>query len=145
MAEKIFFHKLQILAYFLCKNCNSPLSLEKSPPLIQQAPSKNWCFVKSPPPPTCSRGYFPLIRKNSIPHIYGHSVYMNVELCFTLENTSDSYLCFQQALLHSLPHVFFLYWSPSLYFCTVFDSISSNIDEVFSSINPSAMYLSLET
>ena len=30
----------------------------------------------------------------------------------------------------------FLYWSPSLSLCTVFDSISSNIDEVLS-INPS--------
>ena len=141
MAEKIFFHKLQILAYFLCKNCNSPLSLEKSPPLIQQAPSKNWCFVKSPPPSHLLKGLFPINTKE----FYGHSVYMNVELCFTLENTSDSYLCLQQALLHSLPYVFFLYWSPSLYFCTVFDSISSNTDEVFSSINPSAMCLSLET
>ena len=31
----------------------------------------------------------------------------------------------------------FLYWSPSLSLCTVFDSISSNLDEVLS-INPSA-------
>ena len=30
----------------------------------------------------------------------------------------------------------FLYWSPSLYLCTVFDSISSDLDEVLS-MNPS--------
>ena len=40
------------------------------------------------------------------------------------------------ALLHSMSHLFLLYWSPSLSLCMVFDSISSNIDEVLS-INPS--------
>ena len=49
----------------------------------------------------------------------------------------DSYLCFQLALLHSMSYFFFLYRSPSSSLCTVFDSISSNIDEVLS-INPSA-------
>ena len=34
-------------------------------------------------------------------------------------------------------YFFFLYWSPSSSLCTVFDSISSNIDEILS-INPSA-------
>ena len=56
---------------------------------------------------------------------------------FALENTSDSCLCFQQALLCLLPYFFFLSWSP-LCFCTVFETISSNTDEVFSSINPYA-------
>ena len=55
----------------------------------------------------------------------------------SLENSADSYLCFQLALLHSVSYFFFLYWSPSSALCTVFDSISSNIDEVLS-INPSA-------
>ena len=41
------------------------------------------------------------------------------------------------ALLHSVSYFFFLYQSPSLSLCLVFDSISSNIDEVIS-INPSA-------
>ena len=41
------------------------------------------------------------------------------------------------ALLHSMSYFFFLYRSPSSALCTVFDSISSNIDEVLS-INPSA-------
>ena len=35
-----------------------------------------------------------------------------------------------------MSYLFLLYWSPSLSLCTVFDSISSNIDEVLS-INPS--------
>ena len=49
---------------------------------------------------------------------------------------SHSFLCFRLALLHSMSYFFFLYRSPSA-LCTVFDSISSNIDEVLS-INPSA-------
>ena len=54
----------------------------------------------------------------------------------SLENSVDSYLCFWLALLRSVPYFFFLSWSTSLCLCTVFDSISSNIDEVLS-INPS--------
>ena len=54
----------------------------------------------------------------------------------SLENYADSYLCFRLALLHSVPYFFFLYQSSSSSLCTVFDSISSNIDEVLS-INPS--------
>ena len=55
----------------------------------------------------------------------------------SLEKSADSYLCFRLALLHSVSYFFFLYQSPSSSLCTVFDSISSNIDEVLS-INPSA-------
>ena len=55
----------------------------------------------------------------------------------SLENYVDSYLCFGLALLHSVSYFFFLYQSPSSLLCTVFDSISSNIDEVLS-INPPA-------
>ena len=62
------------------------------------------------------------------------AVYVKVALHFALDNTSDSYLSFQKALLRSLLY-FFFYLSPSWYFCTVFDTNSSNIDEVFSSIN----------
>ena len=50
------------------------------------------------------------------------------------ENPVDSYLCFRLALLHSMSYLFFLYRSS---LCMVFDSISSNIDEVLS-MNPSA-------
>ena len=56
----------------------------------------------------------------------------------SLENSADSYLCFQLALLYSVSYFFFLYLlSPSSSLCMVFDSISWNIDEVLS-INPSA-------
>ena len=47
------------------------------------------------------------------------------------------FLCFQVALLHSVPSFFFLNQSPFSSLYTVFNSISSNIDEVLS-INPSA-------
>ena len=87
------------------------------------------------------RGYIPLIRKDSITHIHGLAVYVKEGLPFardvSLENSADSYLCFQLALLHLVSSFFFLYRSPSWSLCTVFDSISSKIDEAFS-INPSA-------
>ena len=87
------------------------------------------------------RGYLPLIRKDSSTHMHGLAVYVKKGLPFardlSLENSADSYLCFRPALLHSVSYFFFLYRSPSLALCTVFDSVSSNIDEVFS-INPSA-------
>ena len=69
------------------------------------------------------------------------AVYVKEGLSFardlSLENSADSYLCFRLALLHSVSYFVFLYRSPSSSLCTVFDSISSNIDEVLS-INPSA-------
>ena len=55
----------------------------------------------------------------------------------SLENYADSYLYFRLALLRSVSYFFFLYRSPSSSLCTVFDSISSNIDLVLST-NPSA-------
>ena len=55
----------------------------------------------------------------------------------SVENSADSYLCFQLALLYSVSYFFFLYRSPSSALCMVFDSISSNIDQVLS-INPYA-------
>ena len=73
--------------------------------------------------------------------MHGLAVYVKEELPLaqdlSLENSADSYLCFPLALLHSVSYFFFLYRSPSLALCTVFDSISSNIDEVLS-INQSA-------
>ena len=85
--------------------------------------------------------YLPLIQKDSSTHMHGLAVYVKEGLPFardlSLENSADSYLCFRLALLHSVSYFFFLYWSPSSALCTVFDSISSNIDEVLS-INPSA-------
>ena len=87
------------------------------------------------------RGYLPLIRKDSCTYMHGLAVYVKEGLPFawdlSLENSADSYLCFQLALLHSVPYFFFLYQSPSSALCMVFDSVLSNIDEVLS-INPSA-------
>ena len=60
----------------------------------------------------------------------------------SLENPPDSYLCFRLALLHSVSYFFFVYQSPSS-LCTVFYSVSSNIDEVLS-INPSAVFVFAE-
>ena len=87
------------------------------------------------------RGCPPLIWNDSSTHIHGLGVYAKEELPFawdlSLENSADSYLRFQLALLHSVSYFFFLYRSPSSALCMVFDSISSNIDEILS-INPSA-------
>ena len=73
--------------------------------------------------------------------MHGLALYVKEGLPFawdiSRENSADSYLCFRLALLHSVSYFFFLYRSPSSSLCTVFDSISSNIDEVLS-INPSA-------
>ena len=82
------------------------------------------------------RGYLPVIWKDSITHMHGLKVFMKEELPFawdlSLENSLNSYLCFRLALHHSVSYFVFLYWSPSSLLCTVFDSISSNIDEVLS-------------
>ena len=73
--------------------------------------------------------------------MHGLAVYMKERLPFardlSLENSTDSYLCFRLAFLHLVSQFYFLYRSPSSALCTVFDSISSNIDDVLS-INPSA-------
>ena len=53
----------------------------------------------------------------------------------SLEDSADYDLCFRLASLHSVSYFFFLYRSITL--CTVFYSISSNIDKVLS-VNPSA-------
>ena len=73
--------------------------------------------------------------------MHGLAFYMKEGLPFawdlSLENSADSYLCFRLALLFSVSYFFFFYQSPFLSLCTVFDSVSSNIDEVLL-INPSA-------
>ena len=55
------------------------------------------------------------------------------------ENSADSYLCFRLALLNSVSYFFFLYQSPSVSLWTVFDYISSHINQVLS-IKPSAVF-----
>ena len=87
------------------------------------------------------RGYLPLIGKYSSTHMQCLAVYVKEGLPSTwdlsLKNSADYYLCFLLALLHSISYFFFLYQSPSLPLCTVFYSISCNIDEVLS-VNSSA-------
>ena len=58
----------------------------------------------------------------------------------SLENSVDLYLCFLLALLHWVSYFFLLYQLPSSSLCTVFYSISSNVDEVLS-VNPSAVFV----
>ena len=76
-------------------------------------------------------GYHLLIRKDSTSHKHGLAVYMKERLPLAqelyLENSEDSYICFQLALLHSVSYFFFLYRSSSLSFCMVFDSVSTSI------------------
>ena len=86
-------------------------------------------------------GYIPLIRKDSITHMHGLAVSVKERLLFardlSLENSTDSYLCFRLPLSHSVSFFCFLYRLPSSTLCAVFDSILSNVDDV-PSINPSA-------
>ena len=71
------------------------------------------------------------------PKRFYYSYYSYLARDLFLENSTDSYLCFRLASLHSVSYFSFLYQSPSLSLCTAFNSISSNIDEVLS-MNPSA-------
>ena len=81
-------------------------------------------------------GYLLLIRKDSSSHMHGLALYVKEGLSFARDLSLEN-LCFQLALLHSVSYFFFLYHSPSSSLCTIFNSISSNLDEVLS-INPSA-------
>ena len=87
------------------------------------------------------RVYLPLIRRDSVTHMHALAVYVKEGLPFawnlSLENSAGSYFCFRVALLHSVSYFFCFCQSPSSTLYMVFDSISSNIDEVLS-INPSA-------
>ena len=59
------------------------------------------------------RGYLPSIRKDSSTHMHGVAVYVKEGLPFawdlSLENSTDSYLRFQLALLNSVSYFFFPY------------------------------------
>ena len=56
------------------------------------------------------RSYLPLIRKDFTTHMRGLAVYVKEGLPFawglSLENSADSYLCFQLAFLHSVSYFF---------------------------------------
>ena len=66
--------------------------------------------------------------------MHGLAVHVKEGFPFALELSSESsansYLCFRLALHNSVSYFFFLNCSPSLSLCTVFNSISFNIDEV---------------
>ena len=76
------------------------------------------------------RAYLPLIWKYTSTHVHGLAVYVKEGLPFarelSLENSAASCLCFRLPLLNSASYFFFLYRSPSLSLCMVFDSILSN-------------------
>ena len=85
------------------------------------------------------RGYLPLIRKDSSTNMHGLTVYVKEglpfaqdsrKLCRFLLMLSTCFTSLSVLLLFPLSITFLL-------LCTVFDFISSNIDEVLS-INPSA-------
>ena len=73
------------------------------------------------------RGYLLLIQKYSSIHMHGLAAYAKEGVSFawdlSLENSADSYLYFELALLHMVSYFFFLHRSPSLSLCKVFDSI----------------------
>ena len=77
------------------------------------------------------RVYLLLIWRGSITHMHGLAVYVKEGLPFawdlSLEDSVDSYICFQLALFHWMSFFFLPYQSPSLSLCTVFDTISCNI------------------
>ena len=86
---------------------------------------------------------YTLIRKDSTIHRHVLAVYIKEGHPFgwdvSLETFADCYLCFQLALLHAVSFFFFSYRSPSS-LCTVFDSISFNLDAVLS-IDLSALFV----
>ena len=87
-----------------------------------------------------SLSFLPLIWKDSVGNMHGLAVYVKEGLPFapdlSLENSWGFLYGFTTRLLHSVFYFFFLYWSPSLCLCTVFDVIPSNMNEVLP-INPS--------
>ena len=88
------------------------------------------------------RAYLPLILKDSNTHMHGLcEVYVKEGLPFAWDLSLENcrFLSFRLALLHSVSYFVFLYQVPYLSLCSIFDSISSNIDEVLS-INPSAVF-----
>ena len=94
-------------------------------------------------------GYLPLIREDSSTHAWFRSL-CEGKIPFArnfLENSRKLcrfLLMFSTVFTSPVSYFFFLYRSPSSSSCTVFDSISSNVDEVLL-INPSAMFLSQMT
>ena len=76
--------------------------------------------------------------------MHGLAVYVKegrpLERGLSLENSADPYTCFQLALLHSVSCFFFLYRSPFSSLCTVFDPVSSKLNEILLT-NPSSVFV----
>ena len=85
------------------------------------------------------RGYLPFIQTDFSTHMHGFAVYLKERIPFardlSLENSEKFLLMFSTGFASLIVLLLFLYRSPSSSLCTVFDSISSNIDRVLS-INP---------
>ena len=58
------------------------------------------------------KGYLPLIRKDSITHMQGLAVYVKERLSLawdvSLENSADSYFCFQLLFPQSITFIIFM-------------------------------------
>ena len=93
-------------------------------------------------------GYLPLIRKDSITHMHGITVYVKKELPFardvSLENSADSYLWFRQDLLHS-GHTSFSFIKHFLCCCARFLILFHVPQMRFSQLTHLLMCLSLKT
>ena len=76
------------------------------------------------------KGYLPLIGKDYITHMHGVAIYVKEGLPFAWGSSSEDcrFLLMFTTGFASLSVFFFFYQSPSSSICTVFDSISSNIE-----------------
>ena len=78
-------------------------------------------------------GYLPINRKDSSYHMHGLGIYVRDNLPISretsLEDSTESFMCFRLSLLHSTSYIFFLYRSPSSQCCSVIDTVSNSIDD----------------
>ncbi|CAE1168972.1 unnamed protein product [Acanthosepion pharaonis] len=81
-------------------------------------------------------GYLPLLRKDSLTHMHGLSVYVKDHIPLarelSLESPDQSYMCLRLSLLNAVSYLFFLYRSPSSQDCGILDSIFDSIDKALS-------------
>ena len=80
-----------------------------------------------------------LIRKISVTYMYVLSVYVKERLPLArdlyLENSADSYLCFQLDLIHSVPCFFFLHRSLSVSLCAVLVELRDLVNPVLTFVS----------
>ena len=79
----------------------------------------------------CVSRYLPLVRKNSVTQMHGLAVYVKQGLPLKTMQQVFIYV-FEWLYFIPCPSFIVLYRSPSSSFCTVFYSISSNIEEFLS-------------